>query len=194
MITSNLERNIADIQRWGIVRTIRKQSVAEHMYFVALWIPRALRMVGIDRQDWILAAMEYALTHDMPEVLSGDIPTPIRVYVDKGMINLAAREYGVAPTHIALPEPILDMVKILDLFEACMFLAEEMAMGNLRVREILAVVDAKLHRAIDEYNGRHVEFDSTSKLKQALVRAMKGALEGNASPLEGLGDKMEMPF
>jgi len=63
-----------DVKRWTIVRTIRDQSLAEHMYNVTM-IARAIAAnLGIDDTKII----KYALDHDLDEILTGDIPTPAK--------------------------------------------------------------------------------------------------------------------
>jgi len=140
-ILGRFDRNLADIKRWAIVRTIRDQSVAEHSYFVAMMTPRLLREYGYDDPEFILSATEYALMHDRDEVLSGDIATPIKKRIQSDVFGAIAEEFGLK---VEADDAVKAAVKVLDLFEAALFLAEEVAMGNGRVVDILTVIKRKM--------------------------------------------------
>lgn len=142
MIFDPLDRNLADVQRWGIVRTIRKQSVAEHSYYVALWTEPLMRKLGVTDPERILAAVRYALLHDKPEVVSGDVPSPLKQRLPKGIIDDACK------SSMDIPKPPDDLtalvVKTLDLFEALTFIVEDEALGNTRLKDLYQTLRAKL--------------------------------------------------
>lgn len=76
MMIQDLVR-LSSVKRWHIVRTATQQSVAEHSFNVILLsiemdIRTEYSMVPEDRLDLI----ELAMTHDMEEVYTGDIPSP----------------------------------------------------------------------------------------------------------------------
>lgn len=137
-----IERNLADVKRWGIVRTIRPQSVVEHSFYVALWTRPLLMSIGVLDMEVIAAAVEYALRHDMKELVSGDVPTPLKRRLPKDIIDDAAsfRLPSVAPPS----ELVALAVKTLDLFEAAVFLREDQALGNSRVERLCDVIEAKM--------------------------------------------------
>jgi 5'-deoxynucleotidase YfbR-like HD superfamily hydrolase len=155
MIVKPLERLLSDVRRWGIVRTIRTQSVAEHSFWVAIWVPRLLRTVGVNDPVVLLAAVEYALTHDMEEVTSGDIATPFKSRLNKVALHEAIESFGLSasPRLAGLPEAdmIKAAVKVIDLFEACAFLAEDSNLGNNRNKNILMVIKRKLDVVASEF-------------------------------------------
>ena len=68
------------IARWALMRNTRTENVEEHSYEVAV-LAHALAVVGRDvfhkelNPDRIAAA---ALFHDAPEIITGDMPTPIK--------------------------------------------------------------------------------------------------------------------
>ena len=68
------------IARWALMRNTRVENVEEHSYEVAV-LAHALAVVGRDvfhkelDPDRIAAA---ALFHDAPEIITGDMPTPIK--------------------------------------------------------------------------------------------------------------------
>ena len=76
------------IKRWGIISMTRTQSVAEHSYNVAMM---ALNIYNNSRNldvsvEWILVL---ALTHDLPEIHTGDIPMSLKT----DEIKQAVKEY-----------------------------------------------------------------------------------------------------
>ena len=70
------------IARWALMRNTRTESVEEHSYEAAV-LAHALAVIGRDvfhkelNPDGIAAA---ALFHDAPEIITGDMPTPIKYY------------------------------------------------------------------------------------------------------------------
>ena len=70
------------IARWALMRNTRTENVEEHSYEVAV-LSHALAVIGRDvfhkglDPDKIAAA---ALFHDAPEIITGDMPTPIKYY------------------------------------------------------------------------------------------------------------------
>lgn len=68
---------VGHVKRWHNVNTNRDQTVAEHSYMVALIaVHMAVKIVG--DPDFTAAVMFEAFFHDMPEVVSGDMPTPAK--------------------------------------------------------------------------------------------------------------------
>jgi len=70
------------ITRWSLMRNTRAENVEEHSYEVAV-LAHALAVIGRDvygrdlDPDRTAAA---ALFHDAPEIITGDMPTPIKYY------------------------------------------------------------------------------------------------------------------
>ena len=72
------ERELVDtltIQRWGIVRTVKPQSIAEHMYLVSHYANDICIFLNL-HTELHLACLQYALWHDVDEIFSGDAPGP----------------------------------------------------------------------------------------------------------------------
>ena len=70
------------INRWGLMRNTFQENIQEHAHMVAV-LSHALAVIRRDvfgrEADPGLAAMA-ALYHDAPEILTGDLPTPIKYY------------------------------------------------------------------------------------------------------------------
>ncbi|PWM26483.1 MAG: 5'-deoxynucleotidase [Oscillospiraceae bacterium] len=70
------------IDRWGLMRCTRNETLAEHTLETAL-LAHALVEIGNTRLDRGLdpgKAVLYALYHDTPEILTGDLPTPVKYH------------------------------------------------------------------------------------------------------------------
>ena len=70
------------INRWGLMRNTFQENIQEHSHMVAV-LAHALAVIRRDvlgkKADPGLAAAA-ALYHDAPEILTGDLPTPIKYY------------------------------------------------------------------------------------------------------------------
>lgn len=71
-----------NIRRWELMRSIQPENVQEHSHMVAV-IAHALAVIrrdifGVDCDP--NAAATAALYHDASEILTGDLPTPIKYY------------------------------------------------------------------------------------------------------------------
>ena len=71
-----------NIRRWELMRSIQPENVQEHSHMVAV-IAHALAVIRRDvfgRDCDPNAAAAAALFHDASEILTGDLPTPIKYY------------------------------------------------------------------------------------------------------------------
>ena len=107
------------IKRWGIISMTRTQSVAEHSYNVAMMalnIYNNCRSLDVSVERILILA----LTHDLPEIHTGDIPMSLKT----DDIKQAVKEYENAtyPKLSAFKrqskEIELLVVKIADIMEA----------------------------------------------------------------------------
>ena len=155
------------ITRWALMRCMRQESLSEHTADTALLahalclIARNITHTGADiRPDTVAAA---ALYHDAPEILTGDMPTPIKY--DNPAIRKAYKEVeAVAEEKLLhmLPEefqpvyaPILTvtdpeterLVKAADKLSAYIKCVEELKAGNSEFRDAAAQTRA----ALEEY-------------------------------------------
>ena len=70
------------IARWALMRNTRTENVQEHSYEAAV-LAHALAAIGRDvfRKDVDPdKAATAALFHDAPEIITGDMPTPVKYY------------------------------------------------------------------------------------------------------------------
>lgn len=113
-------RRLSFVPRWGVVPTLRRQSVAEHVFHTtrtALWLLEH-HTLGHD-PAFRLQVLEQALRHDDAEAASGDIPSPYKTGTGKETTVPA----GLSAVDV--------VVKCADLLEALAFIEEERKMGNM---------------------------------------------------------------
>ena len=63
---------LADVERWNIIKTHRKQSVAEHSFLVAAIVMELGGRLGLS-EDEMAVAVYWSLIHDVPEGYTGDV-------------------------------------------------------------------------------------------------------------------------
>ena len=73
---------LKDIRRWNLMRNTREENVQEHSHSVAL-IAHALVLIknklfggDVNEKD----VLAYAVYHDANEVITGDLPTPVKYF------------------------------------------------------------------------------------------------------------------
>lgn len=115
----NIEPEVRDLDyvpRWSIVRKVHHQSVASHIYFVARYAMQIAELMQVPvRQEFMWAI----LTHEDDELHSGDIPQPFK------------QKHGLqSPPIKGLLETEQWILKVADILESVLFLADEIAMGN----------------------------------------------------------------
>ena len=136
------------IDRWALMRNTRKESLAEHTLETA-FIAHALATIHNKRfggnVDADKAAV-LALFHDAPEIITGDLPTPIKYY-NADIKNIYKEIEGAAEQRLLelLPddlredfEPLFEtddpelklVVKAADKLSALIKCRDEIALGN----------------------------------------------------------------
>ena len=140
------------IARWALMRNTRTENVEEHSYEVAV-LAHALSVIGRDvfhkdlDPDKTAAA---ALFHDAPEIITGDLPTPIKYFnpgiktaykdveavASRKLLDMLPPELRDAYRPILLEEDaeIRKVVKAADKLAAWLKCQEELKAGNAEFR------------------------------------------------------------
>lgn len=135
------------IDRWALMRNLRKENLSEHTLEVA-FIAHALCVIerkrlnnNIDTQKVVTAA----LYHDTTEVITGDLPTPVKYYNPKIKKAYKEIENTAAKKLLSLlPDDFVDefeeifspnkdiekIVKAADKISALIKCVEEVSLGN----------------------------------------------------------------
>lgn len=105
------------VKRWHIVDTSRQQSVAEHSFNMCLFVEEICKLCG--HEDLVHEAIQYTIHHDIPEVVTGDIPSSVKRYwgVDDSEKAVLMDSLSVTKNPF-----ITAIVKLADLLDAVLFL------------------------------------------------------------------------
>lgn len=125
-----------NVTRWHSVRTKRAQNLSEHHYLVTMYARRLFIDIVNSGSEELLLLMEYCLLHDTPELLMGDMPTPVKRKIqsfcdDHEYINpILIIEKSICPEVSDLSDkingtPLYYIAKAADLIDAYHFLREE---------------------------------------------------------------------
>lgn len=168
------------INRWALMRNTATENIAEHSHSVAV-IAHALCIIGNEKfgkgYDAERCAV-LALYHDTTEVITGDMPTPVKYYNDniksvykdveatagKRLLNMLPEELRKNYTSLfekqAEDEELWKIVKAADKIDALIKCIEESRMGN---REFDKALEAQ-QKIIDEIDMPEVEYFKTEFL------------------------------
>ena len=161
-----------NIDRWALMRSVTAENVQEHSHMVAV-LAHALAVIRRDvfgRDCDPNAAAAAALYHDASEILTGDLPTPIKYYNPSIMtayrqVEAAASEKLLAmlppamrPAYeplLAEPDPeIRPLVKAADKLSAYIKCIEERRAGN----DEFIQAEAKSLEALRGYHMAEVDY------------------------------------
>lgn len=162
------------INRWGLMKNTRPENISEHSLDTAV-LAHALALIGNryfgrDYPSEHVALL--ALFHDCPEIITGDLPTPVKyhspeirdAYKDvesvaaQQLLSLLPEELREDYRALLLPdasqEEWLRLVKAADKLSALTKCMEEKKSGNTE----FADAQASLRQAITELNVPEADF------------------------------------
>ena len=162
------------INRWALMQNTQTENIAEHSHSVAV-IAHALAIIGnkeLGKNYNAERCAALALYHDTTEVITGDMPTPVKYYNDE--IRNAYKEIEAAAGERILSmlpeeyradykpffevekgdEELWKLVKAADKISALIKCIEEYRMGNKEFEIALKAQEKK----IEEINLPEVEY------------------------------------
>ena len=153
------------IQRWALMRNTAPENVQEHSHQAAV-LAHALAVIRNEKFGGRVdagAVAAAALYHDASEILTGDMPTPIKyenpairgAYKDveavanRKLLTMLpeALHSAYAPLLTEVPPEIEALVKAADKLSAYIKCVEELKAGNAEFREAAA----QTRRALESY-------------------------------------------
>lgn len=161
--------NLSNIKRWGIIDMSREQSVAEHSYNVTMISLHIVKEMDFNDEGGILEymTMNWALVHDLPEISSGDIPTPMKSYLKDSIAEMEKEKF---PNWHSFKETVGDslskkIVKIADYIDAIQF-AESYCVDK-RKEQIIGEMIIKMATVVEEVKSTY-EIDISKTVQSFL--------------------------
>jgi 5'-deoxynucleotidase YfbR-like HD superfamily hydrolase len=130
------ERMLAFVERWNVAPRLHRQSVAEHSYFVALYasdISAAMSLTAVERAN----VMDYALRHDLGEIVTGDMPGPAkRALTDPMLVSSYEESFlvSIGQDPQDWPDYVKHIIKAADCIDAYYWISMEVLRGNMMMR------------------------------------------------------------
>ena len=152
-----------NINRWGLMRNTRNENLSEHSLEVA-FIAHCLALIGNKRMgknydtDRIAVC---AMFHDTSEIITGDMPTPIKYYnpeikeaykkieavAEDELISMLPEDLRDDFSSIYSPPPDAErLIKAADKLSALIKCIEEVKMGNLEFKDAEKSTRASIER------------------------------------------------
>ena len=160
------------IQRWALMRNTAPENVQEHSHQVAV-LAHALAGIRNEKFSGQVDAGAVAVTalyHDASEILTGDMPTPIKydnpairkaykdveAVAERKLVDFLPQDLRPAYRDIVTPVDgeIEELVKAADKLSAHIKCLEELKAGNNEFREAAA----QTRRALEEYDLPEVKY------------------------------------
>lgn len=163
------------IERWSLMRSSRAENLSEHSLEVAL-IAHMLCVIGNVRYGRALDAERAALValyHDASEIVTGDLPTPVKYH------DGAIRDAYKAVERNA-EERLLDALPsdLRPAFEDVLWPAAEAGEDELYLRRLVKAADkvSALIKCVEEARSGNTEFRSAEASTRAAVDEMAAEL------------------
>ena len=164
------------ITRWGLMRNIRPETLTEHSAECAM-LAHAIALIGVEKFGKTYSpdrAAVLALYHDLGEVYTGDLPTPVKYFNREMQASYKKIEDDAAQKLLTkLPdelrphyEPILQagqsanekelyrVVKAADKLSALIKCADEVKNGNTEFRAALM----STREAVDQFDCEELHY------------------------------------
>ena len=141
------------INRWGLMRNTQTENIQEHSHMVAV-LAHALAVIENEKFGGQVDPGQVAvaaLYHDASEILTGDMPTPIKydnpaiqsayqqveAVAEKKLLSMLPEELRPAyEDAITIPDPeVKALVKAADKLDAYLKCVEELKAGNAEFRK-----------------------------------------------------------
>ena len=160
------------IQRWALMRNTAPENVQEHSHQVAV-LAHALAVIRNEKFGGAVdpgAVAVAALYHDASEILTGDMPTPIKydnpaiqhaykeveAVAEKKLLHMLPEELQTVYAPILTPTDaeVEKLVKAADKLSAYIKCVEELKAGNTEFREAAA----QTRKALEGYGVPEVDY------------------------------------
>lgn len=141
---ATLYREAADVKRYHTKRTIGTQTVGQHTFGMLMLVKQVTE--GQYHQDDINELYHRVMHHDLPELMTGDVPGPIkRAHPQLGPL-MDEIEQDLAPLYrmdneLTFTGDLEALLKWADRMDGAMWCMEELRMGN---RNVISTIERYL--------------------------------------------------
>lgn len=140
LVEATLYRDAGAVKRYHVKRTHRTQSIAEHTFGMLMLVKQVTEGYPEYGGRSLATMYEAVLHHDLPELMTGDVPAPIkRVHPELGPL-MDSIEQQLVPLYrdpgLTADEGAL--VKWADRMELVLWCLEEVRMGNSFCKQTVA--------------------------------------------------------
>lgn len=151
-----------NIERWALMRNMFSENLSEHSLEVA-FIAHALAVISNQRFGTSYnpeKAAAAALFHDVPEIITGDLPTPVKYYnsqiksayrqiereAKENLLLLLPEDMQGAVGGLLSPDPeTQELVHAADKLQALIKCNDELNLGNREFAAAKAATEAAVH-------------------------------------------------
>lgn len=163
------------IERWALMRSSRPENLSEHSLDVAI-IAHALCTLANVRHGWRLDAERAALValfHDASEIITGDMPTPVK-YAN-GTLRDAYKDVEAQAERTLLDELPADLRPT---YEDIFFPADDADPNEGHLRLLVKAADklSALIKCVDEAQAGNAEFRTAEAAARTKVDEMAATL------------------
>lgn len=163
------------IERWALMRSARPENLSEHSLEVAL-IAHMLCVIGNERFGRSLDAPRAALValyHDASEIITGDLPTPVK-YHDGQIRDAYKAVERAAETRLVDTLP----ADLRPAFEDIFWMADGADERERYLRRLVKAADkiSALIKCVDERRSGNAEFASAERTCRASVEELASEL------------------
>ena len=153
------------INRWGLMRNLRNENLTEHCAECAM-LSHALALIGnryFEKNYNADKIAVYALYHDMSEIFTGDLPTPVKYFNDSIRDSYKSLERNALDNALSkLPEELKE-----DYSEVLLF--EELDEDGKKIVKAADKLCAYL-KCVEEYKNGNKEFKKALESSQKIVK------------------------
>ena len=177
------------INRWGLMRNLRNENLTEHSAECAM-LSHALALIGNryfgKNYDENKIAV-YALYHDMSEIFTGDLPTPVKYFNDSIRDSYKSLEKNALENALSkLPEKLRG-----DYTDVLMF--EELDEDAKKIVKAADKLCAYL-KCVEEYKNGNNEFGKALETTEKAVNALGNTLPEVKWFMENVAPNYEKPL
>lgn len=153
------------VERWGLMRSVHRENLMEHSCEVAQ-LGQALAIIGNEKFNKSIdvdKVATLALYHDVAEVVSGDLPTPIKYYNDSIKTTYKNIENKII-------DKMLEKVPEFSSKEYQLYLKPDTSTEEYKIMKIADILSSYV-KCVEETSSGNKEFE---KAKETIFEKLKG--------------------